>query len=189
MSELFDKIEAMGLKALGKVQLTFVPPKVRAEHLRLAMKFACEGTIIARKYDHYLDSLLIPGSYSHTGVCESNTYMIHAVGEGVGRIDVLDFVKDCDGFIMLRPKQNLDFRYSDALSWLRAQRGKNYDFKFNGQDASALFCHETTAGYCIAGGFKMLPIRKSLLGIERDIYTADQFIDDTRFEIIYKTEF
>lgn len=186
-TEWLDKIEAQGIKAFGKVQLELKPPLVMAAHCRLAMKYAAPGVIIARKYKGHLASLAIPGSYSHTGVCESTQYMIHAVGEGVGRVDVLDFVKDCDGFIMVRPKEPFDL--NKGIEWLRQQIGKPYDFKFDGMDASSLFCHETAAGYCNEGGLKMLPVRTKLGPIERDIFTADQFLDWSRFERVYVTEF
>lgn len=188
ISDWLDNLEVKGIKAIGKVQVSFSPPKILASHCRRAQELAAPGVIVARRYDAHLSSYMIPGTYSHSGVCESSQYMIHAVGEGVERIDILDFVKDTDGFILLKPRDPFDLDV--AINWLRQQIGKDYDFKFNGEDASSLFCHETTAGFCNEGwknhGLKIHPIRKCLAGMERDIFTADQFTEHSRITHLYE---
>lgn len=109
------------------------------------MKFAIPGDIIARKYDSYLDNKLIPGDYCHAGIVIDDETVIHAISEGVCKIDVIDMVKDCDNFILLRPRNvNKDILVLEASKKL----GFPYDFAFNGISADRFFCFELVM-YCL----------------------------------------
>jgi uncharacterized protein YycO len=184
---IVDQIEESVLKAAGKVQVEFRPPKVRACHCRRMMKEVQAGDIMCRKYSGHLTSAFIPGEFSHSGFVESHNYVLHSIGEGVGREDVLDFVKDCDGFIILRPEQ--PYSVDAALLFARDQVTKPYDFKFDGSDDKALFCHEFTARALRAGGLNIDPVEKMIGIMLRKVYLAEQFISDSRIRTIYRTEF
>lgn len=179
-----------GVKKLGKVECQFVPPKVRAAHCRRAMDVAIPGSIICRKYLSHLTSALIPGEFSHSGVIESSQYIIHAIGEGVGREDILDFVKDCDGFIIVHPSVNFPYDAGKTIAYAREQLGKPYDFEFQAEDTKAFFCHELSARSLEAGGIKIVPELRVTAGIiAKELFLADQFITDHRMNTVYRTEF
>lgn len=191
MGDLADKILEKGLGAFGKIQAQFRPPHVKAIHIRDAEKIACAGSIICRKYGFYLDTLVIPGEFSHSGILESATTVIHAVGEGVERIDIIDFIKDCDGFIILHPKEEFPYDFQKAVGFARAQIGKPYDFKMTveGSDVKALFCHELSGRSLWAGGIKIPPVIKSFGPVKHEVYLADMFVSDPRVRTLYRTPF
>lgn len=193
MSIIFDKFIETFLTKVGDVMVQTSPPKVRAAHCRKAMAVAEAGMIICRKYSCYLDGMLIPGEYTHSGIVEDNNTVIHAIAEGVSRIDILDFVKDTDGFIILDP---VFVDKEKALIYARSQVGKPYDFKFEATDSTgdstrvtAFFCHELTAMSLKAGGLVLHPIRKKIGPVEHDVYLAEQFIGDARIKLVYEPKF
>lgn len=123
--------------------------------------------------------------YTHSGVIEDEKTVIHAVAEGVERIDILDFIKDTDGFVILEP---IFADKEKVVIYARAQVGKPYDFKFEASDGgpvTAFFCHELTAMSLKAGGLVLHPIRKKIGPVEHDVYLADQFLNDARIKLVY----
>lgn len=125
----------------GDIMLATKPPKIKAKHIRKLIDTVKVGDIICRKYTYYLDRVLIKGEYTHSGFVISNTNMVHAVSEGVCGIDIIDYVKDCDGFILLRPEYvNLGVCLDHAMR----QIGKPYDFLFLKIENERYYCHELT---------------------------------------------
>lgn len=115
----FRTLKQTLLEQLGHVRvygcpLWFVlnpaPFKVKARHIRRALDVLQPGDIIVRAYDTYLLSLFIPGRFSHSAVYVGKRtgygdaeLVIHALGTGVQRQDVIDFLMACDAFAILRP--------------------------------------------------------------------------------------
>jgi hypothetical protein len=189
-----DEILKNILTRLGDVQFQTRPPKVTAAHCRHALELAKPGMIIGRTFDFYLDGKLIPGHYSHSGVIESSDLItatgrilpgsvVHAIAEGVGRCDILDFVKDCDGFIIL------DFDHYDnraATITARSLVGHPYDFKFSINDCgSSLYCHETSCVCTATGGVVIVPSVKA----GREFFTFDDILGHRWAKIIYEAKF
>ena len=103
--------------------------RVKGYHTRLAMEMLKPGDIILRRYRMYLDGAFIPGKYSHTGVYIGDGKVIHAVAEGVSKIDIIDFLR-CDGFCILR--QNDVNAALNAVKYVESVLGEKgqYDFDF-----------------------------------------------------------
>lgn len=95
---------------------------VRGRDMRELIGLVRPGDVLVRGYTMYLDGKFIPGSFSHAGlylgeVTEADRALaperhrgrvepgaqmvIHAVAEGVGMLDVLDFAR-CDRLLVLR---------------------------------------------------------------------------------------
>lgn len=74
------------------------------KHIRNALDMLEPGDIVLRGYDHYLDGYFIddPLKYSHGAIYVGDGKIIHAIAEGVGYIDALDFML-CDRICILRP--------------------------------------------------------------------------------------
>ena len=141
----------------GDVMFATQPPKVKAEHLRKLLFLVQRGDILCRRYNYYLDSYFIKGKYTHSGMCISNSTMIHAIAEGVNEIDVLDFSKDTEGFVILRPDYTSPEELDKAVNFAIAQKGKPYDFIFNSHDINYFYCHELTWDALEAGGVHITP--------------------------------
>ncbi len=137
---------------IGDLMVATKPPRVRSKQILEMLNMIQAGDIICRRYTYYLDSYLIPGKYTHSGIVLSQSEVIHSVAEGVGIIHPMDFVKDCDGFVILRPryadKNHSDKATQQALIYLNS--AMEYDFLFN--DPTKLYCHELTANCLLAAG-------------------------------------
>lgn len=131
----------------GDIYLATTPPKVKAKDIRKLLELLQPGDIICRRYIYYLDAYFIKGKYSHSGIIINREMMIHSIAEGVDYIDIIDYTKDCDGFILLRP--NIDIQRSIAFA--KRQVGKPYDFLFDKSEKDAFYCHELVF-YSLAEG-------------------------------------
>lgn len=137
----------------GDAQVSLAPPKIRASHIRQLLALVHPGDVILRRYIWYVDSHLIPGEYSHSmPVIDANTVM-HATSDGVCREDIIDAVKDCDGFVLLRPRYEPGMA-ACAISFAEGMEGRDYDWLFDAESKDAFYCHELSfyalqaAGLC-----------------------------------------
>lgn len=123
---------------------------VKAFGIRKAMALAKKGDIFVRRYRNYLDGYFIPGRFSHSGVYVGGGVIVHAMSDGVQKIDIIDFLR-CDGFAILRPaeKEGRDLKaLADkaaeiALAYLG--NGYDYDFRLEEPDrkrTEKVYCHE-----------------------------------------------
>ena len=153
MESFFYRIWKRFLTFFGDIYCAFRPPKVKAVHIRKLIDMIEPGDILCRKYTWYLDSYFIKGEYSHSGVCLDSETVIHSIAEGVEEIDVIDFVKDADGFILIRPLyQSLD-QQNMVIDFAVQHIGHDYDFLFDKKDKSKFYCHELSFHSLRAGGF------------------------------------
>lgn len=145
-----------------------------------------EGDVVIRGYNHYLDGKFIPSKegWSHAGLYIGNNSIIHAVAEGVSRINIIDFMQ-CDRICVLRPSKNKVKAIMKAKEFLRNKIP--YDFGFK-NDVSELYCFEL-AGIC----YEDLDIKKmtaSLLGglikKKEKVYLAESFLNSPDFKVIFK---
>lgn len=184
-----DQLLAYGLTWFGKVQFQTKPPRVRAVHCRQASELAQPGMVICRRYDAYLDGHFIPGDYSHSGIVENHKVLIgepctviHAVAEGVERIDLLDFIKDADGIALLQ-FEALDV--DKTINFARSCIGKPYDFKFSiGDKGRSMYCHELSARSLDHGGHTIAPMLK----MGREIYTYESLETYPAARLVYEAK-
>jgi uncharacterized protein YycO len=172
------KLLARFLTWFGDIRIELTPPATRARHFRKLLTLVQPGDVICRKYDSYLDSIFIPGEYTHSGIVTHKDTMIHAIAEGVERIDVLDFVLDTEGFILLRPRYDREINVMNTVIFAENQVGKPYDFLFEYGESETFYCHELTAKSLSAGGIPIL--RKN-----RIIYANDII---PRCRVIYESD-
>lgn len=162
----------------GDIRVDLEPPATRARHFRKMMKLVEPGDILCRKYDCYLDSVFIEGEYTHSGIITHKDKIVHSIAEGVEKIDVLDFVLDTEGFIVLRPKYDQEQNVINATKFAEDQLGKPYDFLFEKKESDTFYCHELTAKSLAAGGIVVKP--------KKDIIYASDFLPLCR--VIYESD-
>ena len=170
------KIWAKLLTRFGKVMIAFDPPKVMYKDIRNLMANIKQGDILCRKYHSYLDGYFIKGKYSHSGVVINSIGMIHSIAEGVGYIDVGDFVLHTDGFILLRPKCHVLDDVHRGITFVKSCLGKPYDFMFK-RDKDTYYCHELSFEYLNI----ISPVQGEDCGI---VYYANLL---NRCDVIYET--
>lgn len=147
------------LKVFGKIKVFRWPmfvvydPKsydVKAAGIRKAMYIARKGDIFVRRYKNYLDGYFIPGRFTHSGIYVGSGTIIHAMSDGVQKIDIIDFLR-CDGFAVLRPilKEGVDNDeiIDKAVKTANAYLGNGYDFDFviespTRSQSENVYCHE-----------------------------------------------
>ncbi len=177
----FYKFLAGSLDWFGKIMFAVKPPKVKAEHIRKALEIVKPGHIICRRYTYYLDAYFIKGKYTHGGLVISDREMIHAVAKGVEYVDIIDFIKDCDGFIILQPPYKNEDDIKTIINFKKdaAKAGVPYDYLFNKKDDRAYYCNEL-----IWRAFKSVGMEIPVAG--RIIYASDVI----KFcKVIYETPF
>lgn len=154
--------------------------------IRSVLDIIKPGDIVLRGYRHYADGYFIPGKYSHSGIYVGDNMIVHAVAEGVCKIDILDFLM-CDICCILRPKKTdaADGAVKKVVGYI----GTEYDFDFSKGD-SALYCHELTA-------ISFMPyikveryIPKILGGLihgKHKVFLAQSFLDSPDFDKVYES--
>ena len=202
------------LDALGHVRvygrplwLVFGPKgyKVKARHLRKALALLEPGDVLVRRYDSYLLSLFIPGRFSHSGVyvgseevCgDTAGVVVHALGTGVQKTDVIDFLMGCDGFAVLRPKCGPEGK-DLACRIARGYIGVQYDYRFdvcedysNREEVQlrtkSVYCHELTRS-CFPD-LRVPTIQPQLwngmIRSSKRQFLADSFFESPDFEVVY----
>lgn len=188
---LYRKYKAF-LTWFGDIYFATKPPLVKAEHIRRLLLQVRIGDVICRGYNYYLDSYFIPGDYSHSGLVVGELAMMHSVAEGVVPIDIIDFIKDCDAFILLRPglTDNETSKVVDRAFWHNHQNKTEYDFTF--KDPNKFYCHEFTVDCLNYGGIEILPTEKDFgvwpLKFKRVLFLAQNLIDACSIEYEFNPE-
>lgn len=162
----------------GDLRIDFDPPATKAKHLRRLMVLAEPGDVLCRKFDCYVDSIFIEGEYTHSGILTHKDKIIHSIAEGVIRDDILDFVLNTDGFILLRPKYDSESNARSAVTFAENHVGRPYDFLFQKEEKESFYCHELTARSLGSGSVVIRP--------KKDIIYASDIMSSCR--VIYESD-
>lgn len=193
MKDAWYRVKAKLLTIFGDIKYSKYPPllyycpvtfKVSGSLTRETMLLLKPGDLVLRGNNCYLDSLFIPGAYSHTGIYTGGGSIIHAVAEGVVECDVIDFLR-CDRFIVLRPNSGTDYAVSLAKSYLKSQTP--YDFSFQREHPirdDRLYCHELGAACYPDFNVKRLVPRFFGLIKGRPAFLAESFTLNPNFSCV-----
>ena len=209
LNGLWYNIKAGVLTVFGKIKVFPYPfflvidPHgygVNGAMIRKAMGMVQVGDVFCRRYENYLDGYFIPGRFSHSGVYVGDGIIIHALGDGVQKIDLIDFLK-CDGFAILRPKTD-DAGRAEAVRIAQSYLGCEYDFNFdiagdykNKEEVEErnrrVYCHELTRS-CFPN-LDVPTICPSLwhgmIRSSKKQFLAQSFFDSPDFECLYDSDF
>ena len=203
-SALIHNLKVVFLYFFGRIKVYRWPmfvvfdPKgydVKASGIRKAMSLAKRGDVFVRRYRNYLDGYFIPGRFSHSGLYVGEGIIIHAMGEGVQKIDILDFLR-CDGFAMLRPVmkdgRDIDAITEKASKIAHSYLGNGYDYDFNiekpgKKPTERVYCHELTMK-CYPD--LDIPLVKpslwnGMITLKKKQVLAQSFFDSEDFELVY----
>jgi hypothetical protein len=180
-----------GVTLIGDIMVAFDPLACKAKQILEMTQFFDQGNVICRYYDYYLDSILIPGEFTHSGIIASDFEIIHSIAEGVGIVHPIDFVKDTDGFIILKPPYPSYEAMTRSLekAYWHVRNQTEYDFTF--KDPTKFYCHEFTVDCLRAGEIKhIIPTIKDFgvwpLKFRREVYLADDIIEKCKVEYLFK---
>lgn len=140
------------------------------------------GDILLRGYSMYLDGMFVPGDYSHGAIYAGNDIVVHAVAEGVSKINVVDFC-ECDRICVLRPISGQRKAVKKALEFV--ENDTPYDFGFK-RGTSALYCFELCAE-CYPDLDIRLVKQTAMFGLLRKmVYLATSFLSSGDFDRIFE---
>lgn len=206
---LIHNLKVAFLYVLGRIRVYRWPmfvvfdPKgyeVRAVGIRKAMSLARKGDIFVRRYNNYLDGYFIPGRFTHSGIYVGGGIIVHAMSDGVQKIDIIDFLR-CDGFAILRPSEEEDRDMTaivdKAAEIANSYIGNEYDFDFKIEESRSVrptekvYCHELTRK-CYPD-LNIPLVRPSLwngmIRTSREKVLAQSFFDSEDFEVVYDSDY
>lgn len=220
ISGLFRNIYICAMRIFGKIRiyrhfpwLAYDPSgyQVKSVQIRKALKNLEPGDVVCRYYTGFLDGCFIPGRFSHTGIYVGKDHytgagiIIHALGTGVQKIDVLDFLR-CDGFAILRPNDKTDadgIRVTDkAVQLAYKYLGYDYDFFFdicedysNKEEVQkrtrSVYCHEL-----VRSCFPDLDVPtvqpvlwRGMIRSKKRQFLAQSFFDSSDFTLLYDSDY
>lgn len=188
MTSVLDFLYTVWCKILtmfGDIRLSVRLAQVTARDIRSMMKCVQPGDVIMRRYNAYLDGYFIyKRKYTHSGIVIDENTMVHAIAEGVQKVDIIDFVKDCDGFIILRPKYD-HISQRNVVQKAHSLIGTPYDFFFQ-YGGPRLYCHECTNTALSGGGLDVKPQWRRIGLIKKYVVVDMDFLD--AFPAVYETD-
>lgn len=115
--------------------------KVKGEEIRMIIDDIKPGDILFRRYDGYLDTILMPGFWCHAAIYIGDNKVVQAVGTGVNSEDILDFAR-CDSLSLYRPSVTYN-QVVTALSIANelVKEKAQYDWKFESGNSN-FYCSE-----------------------------------------------
>ena len=158
--------------------------KLKGEHYREIKELIQPGDIILRRYYNYLDSYIIPGEFSHSGLYigddgDKPEQVIHALSEGVIQEDILNFMRT-DEFCILRIKDNPQ-AVLKAIELAKSVVGQQYDFSFDFGEEKRLSCTELVA-FCYPG--LVTPKRRYF----KSMIIGDDFLNCEKLAIVWNSQ-
>lgn len=225
VSGLLENVKQFLLGLMGEIHLTRHPlwieiapvgNDVKGRELRKALELVKPGDVVARRYRGVVSSWFIPGRFSHTGIYVGDGMVIHAVGSGVQKIDLIDFLA-CDGFAILRAKRSgeaaegsdvgsgegkVETIAERAVRIAKGYVGYSYDYDFdicedygNAEEVQkrtkSVYCHELVRS-CYPG-LEIPTVKPSLwngmIRSEKRQFLAESFFDSEEFEVVYDSDF
>ncbi len=120
--------------------------------VRKVLDAAQPGDILLRRYDGYVNTLFTPGFWGHAALCVSANDVIHAVGVGVLREDLITFCRT-DSVAVLRVKDATPKMIQRAIACAEAHEKARtaYDYQFDDKN-HAVYCTELV-NVCYNGWF------------------------------------
>ena len=211
MTGLYKCICKYFLKLLGIIKISKYPPfmyidhepyEVSARHIRMCEKFIKPGDVILRRYNGSILSWFIPGRFSHSGIYIGDGMIVHALGNGVQKQDILDFLR-CDGYAVLRcNKPDAEDIAKKACEIAVSYIGRDYDYDFDvcedydnidevQKRTASVYCHELTRS-CFPN-LSIPLIEPSIwcgaIRSKKKQFLAQSFLMSPDFDLLYDSDF
>ena len=167
------------IRFLGKLQAPWVTKKITGYDYEEILSKIRPGDILLTRALGFFSNFLIPGYWKHVGVmCEGN-YVVEALGDGVVKTYLADFVLSKDSVMVVRPtfcNEKIACEASrEALNYV----GANYDYEFE-LDNEAFYCSELAyQAYKVAAGEAFGFELRERLGVKT--VTADDFAEAVKW--------
>ena len=157
------------------LMLGHVAYKVKGEDVRKILNTLEPGDVLLRRYNAYLSGLMIPGYFTHAAIYVGDNSVVHLLGDGICKEDILTFTR-CDDLMILRHVDDSVAIKAIKLAWDQLSLNVEYDFDFNTKCSKRFYCTEFI-DFCYGNIVKK--------NTKRSYIVPDDFIN-TDLKIIYK---
>jgi len=147
---VFYKIKKAAIKWFGNIQVFKYPSfimfghtayEMKGEDVRDIINIIQPGDILLRRYNHYLSGLMIPGYYTHAAIYMGNNKVIHMLGDGIDKQDILTFCR-CDDVAIIHCNEEQISKAAIKKARDLYVKGVEYDFSFDFSDSTRFSCTE-----------------------------------------------
>lgn len=115
--------------------------QIKGHHQREILGTLEDGDVLLRRYNAYLGSIAIPGYWSHAAHYVGDNFVIHMLGKGIAREDILTFMR-CDDVAILRHKDAEKIPKAIEETKTQFNKGTEYDYNFDAKRPDKLYCTE-----------------------------------------------
>jgi hypothetical protein len=149
--------------------------KIKGELQRGILNTLEPGDVLLRRYDNYLSGLIIPGYFTHAAVYVGDDQIIHVLGSGICREDILTFLR-CDDINILRVKDAATSQAAVKNAWAQLGKDVGYDFDFDANSPELFYCTEFV-DFCFS-----YPVRDK---VSKDYILPDDFLESDVFYSVW----
>lgn len=181
---IFYKIKSSVINWFGDIQIFKYPffilfgstsYKIKGTHQREILDLIKPGDVLLRRYDHYLSGLMIPGYFTHAALYVGDNQVIHLLGDGIYKEDILTFLR-CDNITLLRFKDQSMVSSAITKAYEQLALGIEYDYDFDMDKPDKFYCTEFI-DYCY--DYPMRP------NIDHDYILPDDLLAEPSFSIVW----
>lgn len=124
---------------IGKVQLPH--HEITSKDYRDIKELLKPGMIFLTRTNWALSNMFIPGAYKHGAMFFGENTVVEAIGEGVVKTDLIDFLLTKDNVRVMTPIFADLHEMADAAAFAGTLVGRPYDYQFRSNN-KAFYCFE-----------------------------------------------
>jgi len=181
---LFYKIKSKAIALLSDIRIYsggFIlfgnsSYKLKGPHMRRILNVIKPGDVLLRRYNNYLGSIVIPGHFSHAAILVDECNVVHMLGDGVTKEDILTFMR-CDDLMVLRIKDSSKVNSAIEKAKELLYKGVKYDYNFDNLP-KRMYCTEFV-DICYGN------IIRKKIGSNK-VITPDALIDHNFYDVIWE---
>jgi len=115
--------------------------KIKGPHMRGILETLVPGDVLLRRYNNYLGSIIISGYWSHAAIYMCHNSVVHMLGKGIVKEDILTFMRTDDITILRCADEGLiNQALTKATEYLNED--VDYDYNFTTKDDNKMYCTE-----------------------------------------------
>jgi len=184
---MWYKIKTAIIKWFGNIQIFPYPSfimfghtayEMKGEDVRDVLNIIKPGDIVLRRYNHYVSGLMIPGHFTHAAIYMGDGKIVHMLGDGIDKQDILTFCR-CDQVAIIRCNDEQINKIAIKKSASYFKQGIKYDFDFDFSDGKEFSCTEFIND--IFNHPKMDRIKENYI-MPDDFLTLDKTIFEVKYQ-------
>lgn len=150
--------------------------EIKGPHMREVLNNLSPGDILLRRYSHYVGSVVIPGHFSHAGLYIGNDEVIHMLGKGIAKEDILTFMR-CDDMAIVRVRD--ESLVAPAIDQAKEWYSKEIEYDYNFETSKERFYCTELVDVCYGN------LIRSKMG-NKEIIMPDAFLDKEFFNLVWR---